>query len=71
MYANATALYRSPERIFAAADRGETVVIRRRRAEYLLMRKPGPKKLSGSLAGSIKKDSGKPSVLWKAAHAPS
>jgi hypothetical protein len=70
MNANATSLYRCPERIFAAADRGETVVIRRRRAEYLLTRKPGAKKLYGCLAGTIKKDTGKPSVNWKAAHAP-
>jgi hypothetical protein len=66
MNANATSLYRSPEQLFAAADRGETVVIRRRRSEYLLLRKPGARKLYGCLAGAIKKDAGKPPVQWKA-----
>jgi hypothetical protein len=70
MNASATTLYRSPERIFAAADRGETVVIRRRHSEYLLTRKPGANKLYGCLAGTIKKDTGKPAVHWRAAHAP-
>ena len=70
MNANATSLYRSPERLFAAADRGETVVIRRRQSEYLLLRKPGARKLYGCLAGSIKRDKGKPPVKWKASSAP-
>jgi hypothetical protein len=56
MNASATLLYRSPERIFAAADRGEPVIIRRRRSEYVLTRKPGAKALYGCLAGTIKKD---------------
>ena len=71
MNANATSLYRFPERIFAAADRGETVIIRRRRSEYVLTRKPGARKLYGCLAGSIKKDKGKAPVQWKAASSAS
>ncbi len=70
MKANATALYRSPDRIFAAADRGETVVISRGRSEYLLTRKRGQGKLYGCLSGAIKKDGGKPRVKWKVFHAP-
>lgn len=66
MTANATVLYRQPERVFAAADRGETVIIRRNRSEYLLTRKPGSKKLYGCLTGTIKQDKGKPAVSWKA-----
>src|SRR5262245_7409106 len=71
MNANATTLYRSPDRIFAAADRGETVVIRRRRSEYVLTRKHGGKKLYGCLAGSIRKDKGKAQARWKAASSAS
>jgi len=71
MNASATSLYRYPDRIFAAADRGETVVIRRRRSEYVLARKPDAKKLYGCLAGSIKKDNGKAQVQWKAASSAS
>ena len=66
MIANATTLYRSPERIFAAADRGESVVIRRRRVEYILVRKASSKRLYGSNADTIRRDSGKPKASWKA-----
>ena len=67
MNIKATLLYRSPEQIFAAADRGEAVVIRRKRSEYLLTRKPTRKNLYGCLRGTIKKDKGKTAVKWKVA----
>jgi hypothetical protein len=66
MTAKATVLYRNPEVIFAAADRGETVTICRNRAEYTLIRKRSGKKLYGAARGSILKDTGKPRVKWKA-----
>lgn len=67
MTANATILYRSPERIFSAADRGEKVTIRRGKAEYILIKKSGTGALYGCLRGSIRRDLGKPKVQWKAA----
>jgi hypothetical protein len=66
MTAKATVLYRNPEKVFAAADRGETVTICRKRAEYTLVRKKNGKGLYGVARGSIVKDSGKPNVKWKA-----
>src|ERR1035441_4869049 len=41
MTATATILYRSPERVFSAADRGEKVTIRRGKSEYVLTKKSG------------------------------
>ena len=67
MNAVATVLYRSPDRVFNAADRGEVVTIRRKGKEYLLTRKAGQRPLYGCLKGSIKADHGKPAVKWKAA----
>lgn len=67
MHANATLLYRNPDRVFSAADRGETVIIRRGRAEYVLSRKPDMGALYGCLRSSIRRDAGKPKVHWKAA----
>lgn len=66
MTATATILYRSPERVFSAADRGERVTIRRGKFEYILTKKTGQGALYGCLRGSIKKDLGKPKVHWKA-----
>jgi hypothetical protein len=66
MTATATILYRSPERIFSAADRGEKVTIRRGKAEYVLMRKTRPGSLYGCLRGTIRRDAGKPKIRWKA-----
>ena len=66
MTATATILYRSPERIFSAADRGEKVTIRRGKSEYLLTKKTGQGVLYGATRGSIKRDSGRPMVKWKA-----
>ncbi len=66
MTANATILYRTPERIFSAADRGEKVTIRRGKSEYILTKKSGTGPLYGCLRGSILRDSGKPKVNWKA-----
>lgn len=66
MKANATILYRSPSRVFAAADKGETVTIERLGVEYILQRKPSPHQLYGATRGSIKKDLGRPTVQWKA-----
>jgi hypothetical protein len=66
MTATATILYRSPERVFSAADRGEKVTIRRGKSEYVLTKKSGTGALYGCLRGSIKKDLGKPKVHWKA-----
>jgi hypothetical protein len=66
MTATATILYRSPERVFSAADRGEKVTIRRGKSEYVLTKKSGQGALYGCLRGSIKKDLGKPKVHWKA-----
>ena len=65
MTATATILYRTPERIFSAADRGEKVTIRRGKSEYILTKKTGQGALYGCLRGSIKKDLGKPKVQWK------
>ena len=67
MKANATLLYRKPDQVFSAADRGETVTIRRGRSEYLLARKPDTGTLYGCLRSSIRRDSGKPKARWKAA----
>lgn len=39
MTATATVLYRTPEKIFSAADRGEKVTIRRGKSEYILSKK--------------------------------
>jgi hypothetical protein len=66
MTATATILYRTPERIFSAADRGEKVTIRRGRSEYILTKKSGAGALYGATRGSILKDLGKPAVKWKA-----
>ena len=66
MTATATILYRSPERIFSAADRGEKVIIRRGKTEYVLTRKVGQGSLYGCLRGAIRHDAGKPKVRWKA-----
>jgi hypothetical protein len=66
MIATATILYRSPERVFSAADRGEKVTIRRGKAEYILTKKTGQGALYGCLRGSIRADLGKPKVHWKA-----
>jgi hypothetical protein len=66
MTATATILYRSPERIFSAADRGEKVTIRRGKSEYILTKKTGQGALYGCMRGSILKDFGKPKVKWKA-----
>jgi hypothetical protein len=66
MTATATILYRSPERIFSAADRGEKVTIRRGKSEYVLTKKTGQGALYGCLRGTIRRDSGKPKVRWKA-----
>jgi len=66
MTATATILYRTPERVFSAADRGEKVTIRRGKSEYVLTKKPGQGALYGATRGSIKKDLGKPAVKWKA-----
>jgi hypothetical protein len=67
MNATATVLYRSPERVFSAADRGEKVTIRRGKSEYILTRKAEPGRLYGCLRGTIRRDTGKPKVHWKAA----
>jgi hypothetical protein len=67
MNATATVLYRSPERVFSAADRGEEVTIRRGKSEYVLTRKAEPGRLYGCLRGTIRRDTGKPKVHWKAA----
>ena len=66
MTATATVLYRTPEKIFSAADRGEKVTIRRGKSEYILSKKNKTHALYGCLRGSIKKDSGRPKVRWKA-----
>lgn|GEM_PF-1024039 len=66
MTATATILYRTPERIFSAADRGEEVTIRRGKSEYILIKKSGAGALYGCLRNSIRRDSGKPNVQWKA-----
>lgn len=66
MTATATILYRTPEKVFSAADRGEKVTIRRGRSEYILSKKTKTRALYGCLRGSIQKDSGKPKVRWKA-----
>jgi len=66
MTATATVLYRTPERIFSAADRGEAVTIRRGKSEYVLTKKTGPGALYGCLRGAIRRDSGKPEIHWKA-----
>jgi hypothetical protein len=66
MNATVTALYRTPERIFAAADRGEKVTIRRGKSEYVLTKKSGSGALYGCLRGSIRHDTGRPKVNWKA-----
>jgi hypothetical protein len=66
MTATATILYRTPERIFSAADRGEKVTIRRGKSEYILTKKNGQGPLYGATRGSIIKDMGKPVVKWKA-----
>jgi hypothetical protein len=66
MNATATVLYRSPERVFSAADRGEKVTIRRGKSEYVLTRKTGQGALYGCLRGTIRRDAGKPKVRWKA-----
>jgi len=66
MTATATLLYRTPERVFSAADRGEKVIIRRGKSEYILTKKSGTGALYGCLRGSIRRDSGKPKVHWKA-----
>ncbi len=66
MTATATILYRSPDRIFSAADRGEKVIIRRGKSEYILSKKNGAGALYGATRGSILKDLGKPVVKWKA-----
>jgi hypothetical protein len=65
MTANATILYRTPERIFSAADRGEKVTIRRGKSEYILTKK-SKGALYGATRGSILKDLGRPVVKWKA-----
>ncbi|MFN3408076.1 MAG: hypothetical protein ACK45B_03710 [Limisphaerales bacterium] len=67
MEALATTLYRNPNRVFDAADRGETVTIRRKGREYLLTRKTASHALYGCLAGTVRKDAGKPVVTWKVA----
>jgi len=67
MTATATILYRTPERIFSAADRGEKVTIRRGKSEYVLTRKTGQAALYGCLRGAIRHDAGKPRIRWKAA----
>ncbi|HEY5234006.1 MAG TPA: hypothetical protein VIK35_10785 [Verrucomicrobiae bacterium] len=66
MTATATALYRSPERVFSAADRGEKVTIRRGKSEYILSKKNQTGALYGATRGSILKDLGRPDVKWKA-----
>lgn len=66
MTATATILYRTPEKVFSAADRGEKVTIRRGKSEYILSRKTKNHALYGCLRDSIKRDSGKPKVRWKA-----
>ena len=66
MTATATILYRTPERIFSAADRGEKVTIRRGKSEYVLTKKNRVGTLYGATRGSILKDLGKPVVKWKA-----
>lgn len=66
MTATATLLYRSPERIFSAADRGEKVTIRRGKSEYVLTKKTRPGALYGCLRDSIRHDAGRPKVRWKA-----
>ena len=66
MTATATILYRTPEKIFSAADRGEKVTIRRGKSEYILSKKARAHALYGCLRGSIKKDLGRPKVRWKA-----
>ena len=66
MIATATILYRTPEKVFSAADRGEKATIGRGRSEYLLSQKGKTEALYGCLRGWIKKDSGKPKVRWKA-----
>jgi hypothetical protein len=65
MTATATILYRTPEKIFSAADRGEKVIIRRGKAEYVLAKRI-KNALYGATRGSILKDFGKPVVKWKA-----
>ncbi len=67
MRTSATTLYREPDKVFSAADRGETVTIRRGRKEYLLTRKANMGALYGSLRASIRRDTGKPETRWKAA----
>ena len=66
MTATATILYRTPERVFSATYRGEKVTIRRGKSEYILTKKSGTGVLYGCLRGSIRRDSGKPKVQWKA-----
>jgi hypothetical protein len=66
MTATATILYRTPQRVFSAADRGEKVIIRRGKSEYVLTKKSGTGALYGCLRGSIRRDLGKPKVRWKA-----
>jgi hypothetical protein len=65
MTATATILYRTPEKVFAAADRGEKVIIRRGKSEYVLTKK-SEGALYGATRGSIGKDLGRPVVKWKA-----
>ena len=66
MTATATILYRTPEKVFSAADRGEKVTIRRGKSEYILSKKTKAHSLYGCLRGSIKKDAGRPKIQWKA-----
>lgn len=66
MTATATILYRTPEKVFSAADRGEKVTIRRGKTEYILSRKTKAHALYGCLRGSVKKDLGRPNLRWKA-----
>ena len=59
MHANATLLYRQPRRVFAAADRGETVTLTREGRTYELKLKRKARGLYGAGVGSVLAEKGR------------
>ena len=71
MQVNATLLYREPRRVFAAADRGETVTLTREGRTYELKLKRKARGLYGSMKGSVLAEKGEgsrrgrpPESIW-------